>query len=250
MSLENEKRDISISRKDAEAYLQHEAAWAPAVARGVTLCILSPVLLILLAGLSAEGILPVSELLAGGIGTVVLLIIVAAAVTLFIRYSMEQHGFEFIQNDRFELAGGVEQVIREKKASVLGNCTNKMTAGVVICILSSVPLLAAAFTEKDLLLILSLVFLLCAVAAGVNLLVRAGIVWDSYSRLLRDGDYSSRLHGSLTDKIGGFYWPLITALYLLWSFTSGKWEVTWIVWPAAALVFSAIAAICRLQKRT
>ena len=250
MGLENEKRGVSIGRKDAEAYLKHEAVWAPAVARGVSLCILSPALLILLSGLSAEGILPISELLAGGIGTVVLLITVAAAVTLFIRYSMEAHGFEFIQDDRFELEGGVENAIREKKMLVLGECTKKITSGVVICILASVPLLAAAFTEKILLLIFSLVFLLCAVAAGVNLLVRAGIVWDSYSKLLRDGDYSRRLHGSLTDKIGSFYWPLVTAVYLLWSFISGKWELTWIVWPAAALIFAAIAAICRLQRRT
>jgi hypothetical protein len=87
------------------------------------------------------------------------------------------------------------------------------------------------------------------VAVGVNLLVRAGIVWDSYSRLLRDGDYSRRLHGSLADKIGSFYWPLVAAVYLLWSFSTGNWGITWAVWPVAALTFAAIAAICRLQKR-
>lgn len=249
MSLENEARGNSISRKEAEEYLKHEARWAPAVARGVTLCILSPVLLILLTGLSSLGILPLSEILAGGIGTIVLLIIVAAAVTLFIRYSMEQHGFESVQEDRFELGTGVEAVIRKEKAMILGEYTKKVTAGVVICILAAVPLMAAAFTENDLLLILSLVFLLCAVAVGVNLLVRAGIVWDSYSRLLRDGDYSRRLRGSLTDKIGSFYWPLVAAAYLLWSFSSGKWGITWAVWPAAGLLFAAVAAVCRLQRR-
>ena len=249
MSLEKEARGDCISRKEAEEYLNHEERWAPAVARGVTMCILSPVLLLLLGGLSSLGVLPLSEILAGGIGTIVLLIIVAVAVTLFIRYGMEQHDFESILDDRFELDGGAEPVIRGKKKDFLSEYTKKVTAGVVICILAAIPLLAAAFTENELLLILSVVFLLCAVAVGVNLLVRAGIVWDSYSRLLRDGDYSRRLHGSLTDKIGSFYWPLVAAVYLLWSFSTGNWGITWAVWPVAALTFAAIAAICRLQKR-
>ena len=115
MSLKNEERGDCISRKEAEEYLNHEERWAPAVARGVTMCILSPVLLLLLGGLSSLGILHLSELLAGGIGTIVLLIIVAAAVTLFIRYSMEQHCFESILDDRFELDGGAEPVIRGGK---------------------------------------------------------------------------------------------------------------------------------------
>ena len=249
MSLEKEARGDCISRKEAEEYLNHEERWAPAVARGVTMCILSPVLLLLLGGLSSLGVLPLSEILAGGIGTIVLLIIVAAAVTLFIRYGMEQHAFESILDDRFELDGGAEPVIRGKKKDFLSEYTKKVTVGVVICILAAVPLMAAAFTENDLLLILSVVFLLCAVAVGVNLLVRAGIVWDSYSRLLRDGDYSRRLRGSLTDKIGSFYWPLAAAVYLLWSFSSGNWEFTWVVWPLAGLIFAAVAAVCRLQRR-
>lgn len=250
MSMENETRSVyQLSRKESEAYLHHEARWAPAVAGGVTMCILSPVLLILLTGFSSMGLLPISGTLAGGIGITVLLIIIACAVAIFIRYSMGGHGYTFIAEDRFELANGVEAMIREQKAGILKGCTKKITAGVAICILAVIPLLCSAFMENGLLAILSVVFLLCSVAAGVNLLVQCGIIWDSYTRLLRDGDYSGRVHGSLTDKIGSVYWPLVAAGYLLWSFTSRSWGITWIVWPVAGLVFAAIAGICRIQRR-
>ena len=242
-----ENRHIAI--KDAEAYLLHEAKWAPAVARGVTMCILSPMLLILLTGFSAAGVLPFSEVLSAGVGITVLLVTVAGAVTLFIRYSMTGYDYLSITEDTFELDYGVETVIRQQKKAYLEECTKKISIGVVLCILSVIPLLGAAFLENEVLMILATAFLLCAVAAGVNLLVRVGIVWDSYGRLLRDGDYSRRVHGSLSGRAGSIYWPLMAAAYLLWSFRSGDWGFTWILWPAAGLVFAAISALCRLLTR-
>ncbi|MBQ8563848.1 MAG: helix-turn-helix transcriptional regulator [Firmicutes bacterium] len=238
-----------IGRAEADEFLGHEAYWAPLVALGVSMCILSPVLLILMGGLAEIGVLPVSENLAVGLGIILLLVIVASAVTLFIRYGMLEHEYTSITEGRFELAYGVEAMVRERKKAFLPECTQKVTIGVVMCILAVVPLLAASFLESELLLILAVTLLLCVVAVAVNLFVRSGIVWGSFDRLLKEGDYRPESEKSLADKIGGVYWPLVVAVYLLWSFVSGDWHFTWIVWPVAALVFAAIAGICRLAKR-
>lgn len=250
MSLEYEvKKGGRLSRKEAEEYLQHEARWAPAVAGGVTMCILSPVILILLTCFSAMGLLPMTPGAAGGMGIVLLLLMVTWAVTLFVRYSMASHDYDLILEDRFTLGDGVEEIIRRKKRETGTKCTKQITWGTAVCILAVIPLLAAAFTGKDSLVIAAVIFLLCAVSFGVNLLVRCGMVWDSYERLLRDGDYSSRLHGSLSGKIGSVYWPLAAAVYLIWSFASGNWVFTWVLWPAAGLLFAAVTAVCRMMKR-
>lgn len=37
----------------------------------------------------------------------------------------------------------------------------------------------------------------------------------------------------------------MTAVYLLWSFLSGDWHFTWVVWPVAALLFAAVSAAVR-----
>ena len=29
------------------------------------------------------------------------------------------------------------------------------------------------------------------------------------------------------------YWCAVTAVYLAWSFLSGDWHITWVVWPVA-----------------
>lgn len=39
------------------------------------------------------------------------------------------------------------------------------------------------------------------------------------------------------------YWPTISAAYLIWSFLSFDWYMTWIIWPLAAIVHKCIKNI-------
>ncbi|MBR1865927.1 MAG: hypothetical protein IJ801_05415 [Lachnospiraceae bacterium] len=32
------------------------------------------------------------------------------------------------------------------------------------------------------------------------------------------------------------YWPTITSIYLIWSFLTFNWWVTWMIWPIAGIV--------------
>lgn len=47
--------------------------------------------------------------------------------------------------------------------------------------------------------------------------------------------------------ISGLFWPLVTAVYLLISFLTNAWHVTWIVWPVAACIDSALKAFLRYR---
>ena len=72
-----------VSLEEASAFLETKERSAGPVALGVMLCILSPVCLLLLGGLSEAGMM--SESLVGGIGITVLLVLVAAAVAIFLK---------------------------------------------------------------------------------------------------------------------------------------------------------------------
>ena len=80
----NENSHI-VNMEDAIEFLDIQQKIAPKIALGVSLCILSPVLLIVLFGLSASGIFGISENLASGAGVTVLLVMVAIGVFLFIK---------------------------------------------------------------------------------------------------------------------------------------------------------------------
>ena len=43
-------------------------------------------------------------------------------------------------------------------------------------------------------------------------------------------------------------WPIVVAVYLGWSFLSGNWGITWIVFPVAALIFGAISTAVKKDE--
>ncbi|MEI3340517.1 MAG: hypothetical protein V8R80_11740 [Eubacterium sp.] len=40
----------------------------------------------------------------------------------------------------------------------------------------------------------------------------------------------------------------IVAIYLAYSFITGNWQYSWIIWPVAGVAFAAIQGVCRLVK--
>lgn len=47
---------------------------------------------------------------------------------------------------------------------------------------------------------------------------------------------------SIVGVIASFYWPILVAIYLGWSFISNDWGSSWVIWPIGAVLFGAIAA--------
>ena len=46
------------------------------------------------------------------------------------------------------------------------------------------------------------------------------------------------------------YWTLAVAVYLGWSFTTGDWKNTWIVWPVAGVLYAAVLHLYRLFTKS
>ena len=91
-----EETDSPLRRVDMEtarAFLAFRRNWAPRIALAVFLCIISPVALIMLGAFSEYGVLNLSENAAGGIGLIILLLLVAGAVSIFIIYGMKNQPF-------------------------------------------------------------------------------------------------------------------------------------------------------------
>lgn len=51
------------------------------------------------------------------------------------------------------------------------------------------------------------------------------------------------------DALSGAYWSLATAIYLGWSFWTMRWDITWILWPVAGVLFAAVSGIVRAVMR-
>ncbi len=85
------------------------------IAAGVSLCILSPVSLILLLGLAEAGGLAFSENAAVAAGISVLLLMVSCAVALFVIWGKKLEAWEYLEAEPIELSYGVKGAVEKKK---------------------------------------------------------------------------------------------------------------------------------------
>ena len=237
-------RKVSLS--EANDYISVRLAAAPKIALGVMLCILSPVLLIALSSLQELGRISLSEGQAAGIGVLVLMCLVGVAVALFIINGMKLGRFSYIQEDALDTAYGVSGLARDRKENYRERHTMMLTIGIVLCVLSCVPIFVSMIVAtSDLLTVLSVCILLIMIAIGVFMIVSTSIVQDTYDALLEEGDYTrqkkqaSRHYG----YIYGIYWLAAVAIFLLISFTTDSWDRSWIVWPIAGVGCGILAGI-------
>ena len=74
-----------VSMEEASEFINIQKKDAPKIANAVSMCIASPILLIVLAGLAESKIFKITEELASGIGVVTLLLMISTAVFIFIK---------------------------------------------------------------------------------------------------------------------------------------------------------------------
>ena len=106
----------TISMEEANLFLAAREANARPLALATFLCIISPLCLMLLAALSERAHSGISENAAAGAGLCVLLILVAAAVAIFIACGARTKPFAYLETEVFETAYGVDGLVSQRKA--------------------------------------------------------------------------------------------------------------------------------------
>ena len=240
-----------VTMEQAADYLAQRQAAAPKLALATLLCVLSPVALLLLAALSDRPGAALLENAAVGIGLCVLLVLVAAAVAVFITCAAQVKAYAFLETEPFETAYGVTGMVRERRAAAAPEHTRGKVAGTVLCILSAVPLfIAVCLNGPDLLYVAAVCLLLVFAGLGSALFVYGGVYQAAMDRLLEEGDYvrPRKRQNGVVGAISSIYWLTVTAAYLLWTF--GPWwdaqpQDTWVLWAVAGVLYGAVMALVR-----
>lgn len=247
----NDKRLRKVSMEEANEYIECTKRVTPKIALGTVLCILSPVTLLFLAGLTGKEGLILNENAASGIGLLVLFIMVSAAVTLFIVYGGKMSKFEYLKQEDFETEYGVIGLARELKAQEQPGSTIKVVVGVVLCICCAIPLITTALIgAPDYVYVWMVCVLLVMVAMAVYLFISGGCIIGCCNVLLKEGDYSTdnkRINKKMS-ALSSAYWLSIVAIYLGWSFYTMRWDRTWIVWVIAGVLYGAFEAIIKAYE--
>lgn len=229
-----------VEAREAAAYLELVARSCRPVAWGVSFYILSPLPLLFL-GVMADG--TPREDLAGGVGVILLLVCVVAGLLLHLPAQLRLDAYEYLEKEEFCLAAGAEAEVWQQREQQDPAYRRAVTAGVVLCVLCAVPLLAAAgLNAPDLAVIGCVAVLLGIVVVAVQLFIRAGMPREACDRLLQIGDYTpdKKRRNRRTGWVMGVYWCVVAALYLGISLPQKRWGETWVIWPVAAVLFAAL----------
>lgn len=248
-SFRQEKDTRFFSAAEVREYLDAMRWLSKRIRLAVAALIMSPVVLILLGGVCEYGNGSVSENMAAGIGITVLLLIVAVAVAGIILAMMHVKDYEYLEYTLIDLDTGMRDQLAEEKMRFRGKWGLCIAAGVLLCIVSVVPMMIfGAMEAPDIVLIFTVAFLLIVVAIAVFLFITAGVVMEAYDKLLQEGDYTiDKKRANKT--IGNVYWPIILVIYLAYSFITSDWGRSWIIWPVAGVAYAAISSIINACKK-
>ena len=242
---ENEK---SVSLEEANTYMDLVQKIAKSYAIATMLCVLSPICMIVLAGLAEEKLIALTEDMAGGFGVVVLLLFVMVAAVIFIWQGLQLNRYEYMEEEPIVLQYGVQGIVEKKKADFDRTYRLCIVFGTALCILAVVPLMVAAgLGASDAILVCCIGLLLAIVSIAVIFFVWSGMIRGSHEKLLEEGDYTKEIK-EMRKKIAffpGVYWCIVTAIYLAVSFPDNSWGMpkSWAIWPVAGVLYAAVLGI-------
>lgn len=238
----------TIKMEDTKQFLHDKARQAFQVAFGVLLCIVSPV------GFIVSEAVHINEL----IGVLALFLCIAVAVGMFVFSGISIKKWDFLKQEPCSLDFETTNYVHEKKEYNRGIFALFLVIGIGLCILSVIPVIIFGEINLHLQAVdlesIGAAFLLLFVAIGVFLIVYGSMIYGSFDELLKVND-ARTVGGNYVPEqkeqymtpamttIMEVYWPTITCIYLIWSFLTFEWWITWIIWPVAAIVHSVLKSI-------
>ena len=245
-----------VTQEEAKRFLQLKMAAIPKTTLGVALCVWSPIALIGLPVLRSTLNWGFPEEICSGIGLCVLLVMVAAGVALLLTASGKLREFEYLEREPIETDNGAREQALHMQREMASFCTRQNTIGVVLCILSVLPLFALMCVPgvPDGYYSLAVCALLRLVGIACLLLVRTGSMHGAVDKLLEQGDYTreNKAKSRFVGAVSAAYWLVVTAAFLFYTFGpngNGQPQYSWFIWAIAGVLYGALMAALSVYRK-
>lgn len=222
---EEPEQGLALSREEVETYLAQTRRASIWFGLATWLILTGVAALIFLADVA---------------GLVTMLAAIAVAVIVFVIHGIRMERYEAYQKERIRLDSQTQREIQAQSERFMPRFTIAIVAGIALIFLGVIGFLGL-FQDFQ----LGLAFMLFSIGFAVFVFIIGGMPKTAYDVLLNQGEHSDKTKsnkiGRIIGAIASAYWPLIVAIYLLWSFLGDAWMISWVVWPVAGVIFGAIA---------
>ncbi|MCQ2532795.1 MAG: helix-turn-helix domain-containing protein [Saccharofermentans sp.] len=212
---------------------------------GTVAFILSPVTLIMLAGLSGDKMFGITENLAAGIGLLVLFILVALGVILWIPVDKEEKEFEYLKKDDFDSEYGVSGMVKEQLKELENRDVKPGMIAFLLFMFSPAGIIASSLANApDYIVVAMLCLLFFMIAAGVGITLGNSRIKTCYETLLNEHkDREKMKTEKKLGKVTSIYWTIATVIFLIMGLALNLWKFAGIYWIVAGLLFWAVKTI-------
>ena len=238
-----------VTNEEARAYIYEASQSRMLMGLGAMLIIFSPIFPIIL----------------NDIGAVLLFIDISIGVGLFVWATIRMSLWKFLDNTPCCIDYSTAEYVYTAKKNNMMSKALMMTIGIMFCIVSVVPVIVfeGLFSAKDYYyVIMGPAMLFIIVGIGVLLIIASGAKDSAYTKLLSlngtgtvAGNYEAvrstkepYIDKKKASEIMSVYWRTVTCIYIIWSFISFDWLITWIIWPLASVFHGIMKAFFNTRQ--
>ena len=257
---DNENNEIStneisaktMNKDEVKVYLSTNKKDSFNIALATLLCIVSPTILLVLLALNKYDETSIKESYVYAIGLVVLFVVIMSAVLIYVYTGLRMSRYSFLETENILIKEDVKNEIRTLKENYRAKFTKGIILGVALLIISPIPLILAGVLSAPSYLLIGLVpVLLILIAVSVFTFINVSMKNYAFDKLLQEGDYTitKKERSKTNEAFSTIYWLLITATYLLTSFLTNRWDLTWLIFLIGGLVYAAIETFIETRKK-
>ncbi len=241
---------------------------ANAFIRDSSLCGLIRGLGVFFAIISASGVIlasaaPESDSTYMVAGLIFLFCSIAACVALCTYSTLRMGRWSFLKYEPCSIDYSTAGMMNDARNRLHDTIILQRTIAVLLLCVCYVPLVVLSMLntgDEDIYSLIGVVILLFLVGFAVLILISSAARESSYVRLLRlnsrqrmEGHYYKEQDEVYYEnpKLRAFmsvYWPTVTCVYLIISFLTFAWAISWIIWPVAALINTLINNLCGTKR--
>ena len=173
-------------------------------------------------------------------GVLAMFMCIAVAVGLFVFNGLTGKDWDFLKKQPCQIDMATANMVKEKRKDFKITRAWMHTVGILLCAFCWLP---CAMMDNE----VCPVLLFFSIGIGVLLLVYSSYVYSGYETILSLNDQNtiSGRYGKeedveyVNDKakvIMEVYWSTVTCIYLIISFITFRWDITWLIWPIGVVI--------------
>lgn len=240
-----------ITLDESLEYLDVRRHGAILIGLGVTLIMIGVAIFAAITGVMGTNAVGV------GAGLLFLFLGTAIGVPLFIIAGTKISSSNKKLDDRF-IPVQIKNEMKKRKESFQRSFVFCIVAGVVLCILSIIPLIffTTVFQTEEYELF-GVACLLIIAAFGVFFFIFGGVIMGSFTKMIDqtyfisdEDELGPRAKAEREKKIPLWlqnlekvYWPIVVGIFLIQGFVLGNWGTNWTIFPVAAILFWILESI-------